>query len=559
MADPPNGIKLIDKAKIKHPVFAAMKVISHKEDLDFYHQKVKDPNKSLFENEYDEGVLAENFIKYVLNTDSLQQANIPQKDMEKFVVETCNSQAGMATLKVITANYMREYDRIKQFCKKHEGELKECYDFSQTEEGKELYEKERQIFELEEKLKELFDLKTDLHKHSKVKVEISREDLLKLSKWCYGQKDGNLFEGKIPLSDEIINSHKRRERNIRKYFGPECKDELKALSDLCKEAEQENKNSDFDKQEFIKFGKTLEKAYKKETEKENEKKFSCIRRSVVPACYFPILYRYFFIKDDSEYANIQAVNKFLYRALKLKNDDEFCTFVSETLSIGLMKETEKIGNYHVNSSGKFSAFTGDRYGSLLHELMHFMNAIDCFEAAENAPNISLLTFKSKIIENIEVVSKLKFSKEDIYPKKEKKESEEEEEENEEATQKSNEELDNEKLEDIRNELEKTLGILYDNACEVWTMYGIFICKDKQPGEYEFYYDPINEAVSDAECKIIGEARKQVVRTGHCQFVGTEEEHIDPESSLTIEVLNKKVGIYQFYFDKGEDLRKLIDK
>ena len=76
MADPPNGIKLIDKAEIKHPVFGKMEVISHKEDLDFYHQKVKDPNKSLFENEYDEGVLAENFIKYVLNADSLKQAPV---------------------------------------------------------------------------------------------------------------------------------------------------------------------------------------------------------------------------------------------------------------------------------------------------------------------------------------------------------------------------------------------------------------------------------------------------------------------------------------------------
>ena len=50
-AVPPKGIKLIDGATITHPVFGKMKVISHKEDLDFYHQKVKDPNKSLFENE----------------------------------------------------------------------------------------------------------------------------------------------------------------------------------------------------------------------------------------------------------------------------------------------------------------------------------------------------------------------------------------------------------------------------------------------------------------------------------------------------------------------------
>ncbi len=403
MADPPNGIKLIDKEKIKHPVFGEMKVISHKEDIDFYHTKVKDPNKPLLENEYDKGVLAENFIKYVLSTDSLKQANVPQEDIVKFVDECCQSQAGMAALKVITANYMRDYDRVKQFCEEHKKELKACYEFSQTEGGKELYEKERQIFELEEKLKELFDLKTDPHKHSKVKVEISREDLVKLSKWCQGQKDRNLFEGKIPLPDEIINSHKQRSYNIRRYFGPECKDELKALSDLCKEAEQENKNSDSGKREFIKLGKMLEEAYKKETEKANEEKFSCIRRSVMPACYLAILYRHFFVKNDSEYSDIKTVNKFLYRALKLENDDEFCVFVSETLSIGLRKEVDKFENCHVNSSGEFSAFKGDRYSFLLHELMHFMNTIDSFDGQEESKNIYVRNPETNIIEDTGVV------------------------------------------------------------------------------------------------------------------------------------------------------------
>ena len=36
------------------------------------------------------------------------------------------------------------YDRIKQFCENHQADLEECYDFSQTENGKALYEKERQ-------------------------------------------------------------------------------------------------------------------------------------------------------------------------------------------------------------------------------------------------------------------------------------------------------------------------------------------------------------------------------------------------------------------------------
>ena len=124
MADPPKGLKLIPNETIDHPVFGKMKVISHREDLDFYEnyeknvKKEKDPfGKKSSEAE----LLAQNFIKYVLNADSLKQANVQQEDIVKFVKECCQSRAGMAALKVITANYMREYNRIKQFCEDHKG------------------------------------------------------------------------------------------------------------------------------------------------------------------------------------------------------------------------------------------------------------------------------------------------------------------------------------------------------------------------------------------------------------------------------------------------------
>ena len=615
MADPPKTIT--------HPVFGAMKGrISHKEDLDFYHQKVKDPNKPL-ENEYDEGLLAQNFIKYVLNADSLEQASVPQGDIENFVDECCWSQAGMAALKVITANYMREYDRIEQFCKDHKGDLKTCYDFSQTEKGKALYEKERQIFELEEKLKELF-FKTNRNNKDVLKLEISREDLMNLYKhfskedsllkdsesWLktLKQKDdygfcitsyrgiltvykhfqseqtgdfrigcwavqcgsnrykrletfytenkqalGKLINdiGSLCLSGNTIEPGSECESGIRCFYS-EYKKDLKVLSELCSTAALgELGNQDVRTQN-----------YKETTKEANEKKFSCIRRSVMPACYFPILYRHFFVENDPEYSTIEAVNKFLYRALKLEDDDEFCTFVQETLSIGLRKEPEEIKNYHVDFFGKFSAFTGDRCDSLLHELMHFMNAIDCFEAAENAPDISLNTSEN-IKKNIEVVvSKLEFSREDIYPKKEKKENEEDKEEDEEAANaESDGEFTDDELDDIRSKLEDTLGNLYDKACETWTMYGIFICQDKQnPEKYEFYYDPINEAVANVECKIIDGNKRQVVRTGHCMFDDQNRIDSDDEtSSLTIKVLAKKIGIYRFYFDNDKGLRELIDK
>ena len=441
----------------------------------------------------------------------------------------------MAALKVITANYMREYDRIKQFCKEHETELEAYYSFDQTEEGKKFYQKERQIFELEEKLRELFDLKTDPWNHSPVKVEISRDDLLKLSEYCENQQNKDQFKGPIPLSDKITKSFKQRECNIRDYFCKEYRGELKALFDLCKEAEQVNKELDSDKQKFIELGKNLENLYREQTKKENEEKFSCIRRSVMPACYFPILYRHFFVKDAPKYSNIEAVNKFLYRALKLHYDDDFGVFVPETLSIGLKKKVEEFENYHVNEQGEFLTFKGDRYSSLLHELMHFMNALESFESWDRSWDIGLNIYSSNIIENTGAVSEEKFSEEDIKKAIEEADGAVEE-----------EDFDLKKLKAV-------LGDLYGNGVETWTMYGIFICESKQnPKKYEFYYDPINEAVADAECKIINGKQEKVVRTGHDQLD-------DSVSSLAIKVLNEKIGIYQFYFKNSEKLRELIHR
>ena len=111
----------------------------------------------------------------------------------------------MAALKVITAHYMREYDRIKQFCEKHETDLKAYYELSRTKEWEGLYEKERQIFELEEKLRELFDLKTDPFNHSSVKIEISfRKDLLNL--YNHFQEEKNLCDKELKPFCESLSS-----------------------------------------------------------------------------------------------------------------------------------------------------------------------------------------------------------------------------------------------------------------------------------------------------------------------------------------------------------------
>jgi hypothetical protein len=191
-----------------------------------------------------------------------------------------------------------------------------------------------------------------------------------------------------------------------------------------------------------------------------------------------------------------------------------------------------------------------------------MNAIDSFDGSMESADINLKIDSTNIIKDTGVASK-------FYPKKEKKtrgnvrkgrvKSLKKEPENE-----LEEEIRKKLEEEIREKLEETLGNLYDDGVETWTMYGILICEDKQEQQeqkYEFYYDPINEAVADSECKIIGGWEKQVVRTGHGIVDGGEHIIIPnkEETPLCIKVLDEKIGIYQFYFEKGDKLRELIDK
>ena len=672
-AVPPNGIELIEGVTIKHPV-GEMKVITHKKDLGYYDKKVKKlTGKDSFKNnEKNAELLAENFIKYVLNGDSLVQANVPQKDIVQFVKNCWPKRsaesfegipAGAAALKVITANYMREYDRIKQFCKEHETELEAYYSFDQTEEGEELYQKERQILELEEKLRELFFKENRGLKYVKGK-SVSRDDLVRLyghfleeemlfnsvkpclellnkteSLWFrldsvylvgevykhfsrenekgFNRGDGKFFKignyliasnsdeyeslkkfynefrehleeifkiDNLFFDKDYVNHGSLLENCIREFYQKHKKD-LKRLLKLCDEGAelQETKKSDIKvKQSEV----SLEAAYKKETEEANKEKFSCIRRSVMPACYFPILYRHFFVKDDPEYSNIEAVNKFLYRALKLHDYDDTSVFIPETISIGLKKDVKKIENYHVNRQGEFLTFKRDRYSSLLHELMHFMNALESFDGSTESADISVCDIG--IIKN--VISRLTFSREDLPLKKptfEKKEGEGNDGFNyrcnryiQQWEDRMKKEPDNAEQEDVRTQLESALCGLYHNGAETWPMYGILICENKQNSgnkqnsedseedsdgsdaskKYEFYYDPINEAVADAECKIINGKREEVVRTGHARFGDEDSRLVKYEGlPLSVEILNKKIGIYKFYFDEGERLRKLIYK
>ena len=103
--------------------------------------------------------------------------------------------------------------------------------------------------------------------------------------------------------------------------------------------------------------------------------------------------------------------------------------------------------------------------------------------------------------------------------------------------------------------------VYDDSAEMWTMYGIlYVPSAENKDEGEFYYDPINEAVSNGEYKILAkkerkryegeivdvlvEHKARLVRTGHC---------VGPCQVPYVEKLNEKWGIYSFFFKE-----KLLD-
>ena len=639
MADPPKGMELIPDKTITHPIFGKMKVISHEKDLAFYKEKVKKEEEG---NREPWRILRENFIQYVLGNDAFKGCKyFSEEDIEGFVRDVISkSAAGMAMLEVITANYMREYDRIKQFCEDHRGELETCYAFSQTEKGKDLYEKERQIFELEEKLKDLLwatqserlesqfsksgissdDLK-NLYEYFRKEEEVFNEELKeswtqlrkedsenfsieeeqKYDRFCRlykhflgkndnknnndshddrddesddGSNDDGLMIGlhRIEQNSEryeklqkFVGKHKMGferffyigdlclagekllrgsfdEWCCRNYYSKHIKD-LEQLSSFRQEKEKllETAKSVTKTESLVASLEKLEGLYKEETEKANKEKFSCIRRSVIPACYFPILYRHFFIENASEYANIQAVNKFLYRTLKFKDAEKGCFFDWRTLSvIGNWDEEEKIQNYHANDQSEFSDCDDKNQTTpLQHELMHFMNAIDDLNRLKACEKISEELVD--IIKTDGIARKLGIQI--VKPEKDCSDSEEEE---------SKEEESKEKKDYGDRCITKLLRKLYDNGGEMWAMYGVCICEDKQnPGKYTLYYDPINEAVANADAL-------QVVRTGHARF--KNEDYIDPnneESPLEIKVLealSKKIGIYNFYFSKGKLVR-----
>ena len=379
----------------------------------------------------------------------------------------------------------------------------------------------------------------------------------------------------------LLNTYKERYFKKLEAFYNAHKSDLEKLYTFKKQ-EQPKKI-----EEFTKLGEQLAKKWKDATRKQQEESFSCIRREDIPVCYFPILYAHF-MSEDKCYSDIKDVNNYLFRTLRL---------VSGQGGLGIEKfelaadfGMEKCDMYYVNSNGEFfDKNLGDegkiqdgieKYSALHHELIHFMN--DCcihdskqlrewnkgeIETKKMGLQLSCDDFKEKKDDCEEIPYENVF---DFH----KYCCEEPDDACRQCTAKKG------CLTSKVKEFKETLCDLYDNNHEMWTMYGILFTPTVSDGEDsgiikgDFYYDPINEAVSNAECKFFGKAGNEVhpfkkmklVRTGHILLEKPcNKEYVDKflkaiedskkERVEAIEKLAEKKKIYKFYFD--EKLRNLI--
>ena len=583
MADPPKGIELIDGATITHPIFGEMKVISHEKDIGYYNGKAK-----YLDNEDAEArkELIENFMAYVLDGNSYKKDEVSEGGIRKILDRRIAvTKSGRGMLKVITANYMREYDRIREFCETNKEALAECYEESL---------KHKAYLEhccLTEKLKRDYEIEVNMSERetsetfASMQKEGSESVFLELYK-CFNEKLGMdavlvavLNVADSELKRKSLDTYREKYFKKLEAFYNNHKSDLEKLSAFKKQEQTE------EIEKFTKLGEQLAKEWKDATQKQQEESFSCIRREDIPVCYFPILYAHFILKDEN-YSDIKDVNNYLFRTLRL---------ISGQGSLGIEKfelvtdfGLEECDMYYVNADGEFfDRKLGDegviqddleKYSALHYELIHFMN--DCcihdgeqfrewnkdaietkkmglqlscddfkekIDSAEDIPYENVFDFHKSCCEEPKWACRICIGKEAWLTSKVK-------------------------------EFKETLCDLYDNDYEMWTMCGILFTpaesdsEDSEDGENsdesdsedrktvkgEFYYDPINEAVSDAECKFFGKAgngvhpfkKMELVRTGHILI----DKDCNKEREA-IEILAKKKNIYGFYFD--EKLRNWI--
>lgn len=103
--------------------------------------------------------------------------------------------------------------------------------------------------------------------------------------------------------------------NRLKKFYDTNKSDLKTYCDTRENLEKEALSN-----KWIAIAVALEKAYEEATRKENEKKFLCIRRKIIPPCNFQTLYEHFLNGE----VLLENINNVLFCALKLADGKTGC-------------------------------------------------------------------------------------------------------------------------------------------------------------------------------------------------------------------------------------------
>ena len=191
----PKGIKLANKT-VDHPVFGEMYVISHKDDINYYNSKITEAEDTA-------EVLVDNVLKYVVEISS---PSIKQDELRDTLLKMASTKVGRNTLKVLSAKYMKVYDKYKEFCNKYNYDIEGFLNATkkipeirvETDERRDTYEKLRKELERVD----------ELLKSNKISLEIS----------CF---DNPL------LSREKTEVNKAVE-NVSKYH--ECHEELKSIN-----------------------------------------------------------------------------------------------------------------------------------------------------------------------------------------------------------------------------------------------------------------------------------------------------------------------------------------
>ena len=520
---------------------------------------------------------------YVLDDNSYKGDEVSENAIREILDERIAvTKSGRGMLKVITANYMREYDRIGKFCEANKDALARCYEESL---------KHKAYLEhccLTEKLKRDYEIEVNMSERksnetfASMQKEGSESVFLDLYK-CFNEELGTdavlgtaLNVADSEYKQRLLNIYKERYLEKLKAFYNSHRSEPKKLSEFKKQEQPK------EIEKFAELGEQLAKEWEEATQKQQEESFSCIRREDVPVCYFPILYAHFAQKDE-KYSDIKDVNNYLFRTLRLVSGQGGLGIEKFELAVDF--DMEKCDMYYVDADDKFfDRKLGDegeirdgleKYSALPHELIHFMNGC-CIHDSEQfrewnegeietkkmGLQLSCDDFKEKIDDDKDIPYENVFDfhrrcceKPDYVCRQCK--------------------LKEGCLKSKVKEFKRTLCDLYDSNHEMWVMYGILFTpaesdsEDSEDGEDpdesdsedsemikgDFYYDPLCEANSDAEYKFFKEnnsfKKHQLVRTGHKLI----HKDWDEKRIEAIEKLAEKKNIYKFYFDKK--LRDLI--